>query len=192
MILIIDNYDSFTFNLFQYVSEMYSEVVVLRNDVFSLKEIERLSPVSIIISPGPKRPEDAGLTVEVVRNFAGRIPILGVCLGHQAIGYAFGAKIKKAKRIVHGKVSPIFHDGKTIFSGIDNPFYATRCHSLAVDEESVNESILEVSARSEDGEIMALRHRDFLVEGVQFHPESILTKEGKTILRNFLKLSGVI
>ncbi|MEO0263995.1 MAG: aminodeoxychorismate/anthranilate synthase component II [candidate division WOR-3 bacterium] len=191
MILIIDNYDSFTYNLFQYISESTQDVLVLRNDSFSFEQLEKLFPHAIVLSPGPKRPEDAGLVVEVIRKYAGKIPIFGVCLGHQAIGYAFGAKIVKAKRLVHGKTSSIFHDGKTIFWGVKNPFLATRYHSLVIEERSLDTSILEVSARSEDGEIMGIRHRDYLIEGVQFHPESILTEEGKKIIRNFLHLAGV-
>ncbi len=185
MILLIDNYDSFVYNLKQYLAELGRDVVVRRNDAVTLEEIETLDPEFIVISPGPGRPENAGIIVELVGKFAGRVPILGVCLGHQAIAAAFGGKIVPARELMHGKTSPIHHDGKTIFSGIDNPFSATRYHSLIVAEEELP-AALEISARSPSGEIMALRHRDFPVEGVQFHPESILTGPGKRLLHNFL------
>ncbi|MCX7857798.1 MAG: aminodeoxychorismate/anthranilate synthase component II [Deltaproteobacteria bacterium] len=191
MILLIDNYDSFTYNLFQYIGELVPEIVVLRNDRFTLDEIERLTPSAIVISPGPKRPEDAGLTVDVIKRFGSKIPIFGVCLGHQAIGYAFGAKIVRAKRILHGKTSLIFHNGQNIFKGLKNPFSAVRYHSLVIDETSLEDSILEVTARSEDGEIMGIRHKDYCIEGVQFHPESILTETGRKIIANFLEIAGV-
>ena len=187
MILMIDNYDSFTYNLAQYLLELGEELMVKRNDQISLQEIETLNPERIVISPGPKRPENAGICVELVKNFAKKIPILGVCLGHQVIGYAFGAKIVPAKKLMHGKTSEIHHNGKGIFKSLKNPFLATRYHSLAVEEKSLPPD-LEISARAQDGEIMAIRHRKFLVEGVQFHPESILTEEGKKLLKNFLSL----
>lgn len=187
MILMIDNYDSFTYNLVQYLGELGEELMVRRNDQIAIPEIERLNPERIVISPGPKRPEDAGICVELIRHFAGRVPILGVCLGHQAIGYAFGAKIVPAQKLMHGKLSEIRHDGRTIFQGLKNPLKAIRYHSLAVEEESLPEDF-EISARSEDGEIMAIRHKRFILEGVQFHPESILTEEGKRLLENFLRL----
>lgn len=191
MLLMIDNYDSFTYNLFQYFGELGEHVMVFRNDEITLSEVERLLPDRIVISPGPGAPKEAGISVDVVRHFAGKIPILGVCLGHQSIGYAFGIEVVPAKRIMHGKTSPIYHDGKTIFNGCANPFLATRYHSLALKNEKINE-LFEVSALSDDGEIMAIRHREFTVEGVQFHPESILTVEGKRILGNFLKIRGGI
>ncbi|MCS7281681.1 MAG: aminodeoxychorismate/anthranilate synthase component II [Desulfobacterota bacterium] len=191
MILLIDNYDSFTYNLFQYLGEMTSEILVMRNDRFKLDEIEKMRPSAIVISPGPKRPEDAGLTVEVIKRFGNKTPILGVCLGHQCIGYAFGARIVRAKRILHGKTSFIYHDEKTIFKGLKNPFRAVRYHSLVIDESSIDDSVLEVTAKSEDGEVMGIRHRECFIEGVQFHPESILTESGKKILENFLEIAGV-
>jgi anthranilate synthase/aminodeoxychorismate synthase-like glutamine amidotransferase len=185
MIFLIDNYDSFTFNLFQHLSELGAQVLVRRNDRFTLEEIEDLDPAAIVISPGPGRPSEAGLTPEVIERFAGRYPILGVCLGHQAIGEGFGGRIVRAPSLFHGKVSEIHHDGKGIFAGLPNPFPATRYHSLVVDPESVPRS-LEVTARTADGVIMGLRHRDLPVEGVQFHPESALTPDGKSLLKNFL------
>ncbi len=187
MILMIDNYDSFTYNLVQYLGEMGKELVVKRNDQVSIAEIEALNPERIVISPGPKRPEDAGICVELIRHFAGRKPLFGVCLGHQSIGYAFGARIIRAKKLMHGKVSEISHDGKTIFRAIKNPFIAIRYHSLAVEEKSLPPELV-VTARADDGEIMGIRHKQFVIEGVQFHPESILTEEGKKLLRNFLEL----
>lgn len=189
MLLVIDNYDSFTYNLVQYFGELGEDVVVFRNDEITIPEIERRSPERIVISPGPCTPKEAGISVDVIRHFAGRIPILGVCLGHQSIGYAFGIEVVPAKTIMHGKTSPIFHDGKTIFKGCLAPFYATRYHSLALKDGKIRE-LFEVSAISEDHEIMAIRHRKFNLEGVQFHPESILTKEGKKILKNFLEIKG--
>lgn len=189
MILVIDNYDSFTFNLVQYLGVLGHPPHVLRNDAVSVEGIERLSPEAVVISPGPGRPEDAGIIVDAVRNFGGRIPILGVCLGHQAIGLAFGARVVAAPRIMHGKTSEILHDGRTIFLGLQNPFVATRYHSLAVAEDSLP-PCLEVSARSEDGVIMGLRHRELAVEGVQFHPESFLTIAGMALIENFLRMTG--
>jgi anthranilate synthase/aminodeoxychorismate synthase-like glutamine amidotransferase len=186
MILMIDNYDSFTFNLVQYLGELGAEVVVRRNDAMALDEIEALAPRAVVISPGPCTPNEAGISVPLLRRFAGRFPILGVCLGHQALGAAFGADIVRADRIMHGKTSPIEHDGKTIFSGLSNPFDATRYHSLLVRRETLP-ACLEVSAWTREGEIMGLRHREHPIEGVQFHPESILTLEGKQLLANFLQ-----
>lgn len=187
MILLIDNYDSFTFNLVQYLGELGADVLVKRNDAISIQEIEDLAPEAVVISPGPCTPNEAGISVELIRSFAGELPILGVCLGHQAIGAAFGGKIVRAPQIMHGKTSPIYHDGKTIFSGLPNPFTATRYHSLVIEKESLP-GILEISAHTEDGVIMAVRHKEFPLEGVQFHPESILTTHGKALLANFLKL----
>jgi anthranilate synthase/aminodeoxychorismate synthase-like glutamine amidotransferase len=185
MILMIDNYDSFTYNLVQVFQELGQTVRVRRNDAVRMDEIERRKPDYIVVSPGPGRPEAAGVSLEVIRRFAGRVPILGVCLGHQAIGAAFGARVVQARRLMHGKVSSIRHDGKRIFRGIENPFRATRYHSLAVAREGLPDC-LAVTAWSEDGEIMALRHRRHSLEGVQFHPESILTSCGRQILENFL------
>ena len=186
MILIIDNYDSFTYNLVQYLGELGAEIEVRRNDQTTVSEIERLNPQRIVISPGPKAPDDAGICLEVIRQFAGRKPILGVCLGHQAIGQAFGGKVIRAPQVMHGKTSQIVHDGKTIFSQLPNPFPATRYHSLIVERESLP-SCLEISATSPDGLIMGLRHREMQVEGVQFHPESVLTGAGKQLLANFIR-----
>ena len=191
MIVMIDNYDSFTYNLVQYFRQLGEEVRTYRNDAISIKELEALGPEAIAISPGPKTPEKAGVCVEVVRYFEGKVPILGVCLGHQVIGYAFGGKIVKAKSIMHGKTSSIFHDQKNIFQGIENPLTAVRYHSLVIERETLPDC-LTVSAYTEDGEIMGVRHKNYLIEGIQFHPESILTPVGKRILRNFLKLKGKI
>lgn len=188
MLLMIDNYDSFTYNLVQYFGELGEDVRVYRNDKITVKEIGKLKPERIVISPGPCDPEKAGVSVEVIKKFAGKIPILGVCLGHQSIGYAYGAKIVRAERLMHGKTSPIYHDGKTIFKSIPNPFEATRYHSLLI-KEDILPSCLEISAWTKEGEIMGVRHKKFILEGVQFHPESILTKAGKDILRNFLKIA---
>ena len=185
MIFMIDNYDSFTYNLVQYFQEMGNKVLVRRNDVVSTKEIERARPDYLVISPGPGVPQDAGISVEAVRCFAGRLPILGVCLGHQAIGFAFGARIDSAARLMHGKVSHVRHDGRRIYKGLENPFPATRYHSLAIRPKGMP-TCLKVTATSEDGEIMGVRHKRLAVEGVQFHPESILTMSGKVLLRNFL------
>ncbi|HEV2418397.1 MAG TPA: aminodeoxychorismate/anthranilate synthase component II [Terriglobia bacterium] len=186
MILIIDNYDSFTYNLVQYLGELGAEIEVRRNDQTTVSEIECLNPQHIVISPGPKAPDDAGICLEVIRQFAGRKPILGVCLGHQAIGQAFGGKVIRAPQVMHGKTSQIVHDSKTIFSQLPNPFPATRYHSLIVERESLP-SCLEISATSPDGLIMGLRHREMQVEGVQFHPESVLTGAGKQLLANFIR-----
>uniref|UniRef100_A0A7C4AJL1 Aminodeoxychorismate/anthranilate synthase component II n=1 Tax=Thermodesulfovibrio aggregans TaxID=86166 RepID=A0A7C4AJL1_9BACT len=187
MILIIDNYDSFTYNLYQYIGELYPDLVVYRNDRIRVDEIERLSPERIIISPGPCTPKEAGISIDVIKNFAGKIPILGVCLGHQAIASAFGGKVIRSPEIMHGKTSLIYHDGKTIFKGISNPFEATRYHSLIVEKETLPDC-LSISAWTSRGIIMGIRHKKYPVEGVQFHPESILTKVGKDLLKNFLEL----
>ncbi|SEG76659.1 aminodeoxychorismate/anthranilate synthase component II [Paenibacillus sp. UNC499MF] len=185
MILVIDNYDSFTYNLVQYLGELGQEIVVKRNDVIDLAGIEELSPDHILISPGPCTPNEAGISLGVIRHFKGRIPILGVCLGHQAIGQAFGGDVVRAGKLMHGKTSPIHHDGKTIFKDIPSPYTATRYHSLIVRKETLPDC-LEISATSDEGEIMALRHKEYPIEGVQFHPESIITDHGLTLLRNFL------
>jgi anthranilate synthase/aminodeoxychorismate synthase-like glutamine amidotransferase len=187
VILVIDNYDSFAYNLVQYLGELGEEPVVYRNDAITLEQIEVMSPSHIIISPGPCTPLEAGISNDVVRHFRGRIPILGVCLGHQCIGYVYGGRIERALVPVHGKTSPIFHDGQTIFAGLPSPLIGGRYHSLVIDAESVPAS-LEVSARTEEGEIMGLRNRADVVEGIQFHPESILTDRGHDILANFLRL----
>jgi anthranilate synthase/aminodeoxychorismate synthase-like glutamine amidotransferase len=188
MILVIDNYDSFTYNLVQYLQEIEPDVRVYRNDAITISEIERLSPSHIVISPGPGDPTSAGISVEVIKRLAGTKPILGVCLGHQSLGYAFGGKVIRAKRLMHGKTSPIIHDGKTLFSKLPKPFNATRYHSLLVERSSLPDC-LEISAWTEEGEIMGLRHKKIpALEGVQFHPESILTAEGKKLLANFLTL----
>ncbi|ULA63221.1 MAG: aminodeoxychorismate synthase, subunit II [Nitrospira sp.] len=187
MLLMIDNYDSFTYNLVQYLGELGEDVRVYRNDKITVQQIEDLRPDRIVISPGPCTPNEAGVSVETIRQFAGRMPILGVCLGHQSLGVAFGGEVIRAQRLMHGKTSMISHDGKTIFHGLPNPFEATRYHSLLVNPANLPDC-LEISARTVEGEIMGLRHRTLAVEGVQFHPESILTKAGKDLLRNFLKL----
>jgi para-aminobenzoate synthetase component 2 len=187
MILVIDNYDSFTFNLVQYLGEMGQELKVYRNDAITPDEIADLAPDHIVISPGPGRPENSGIIIEAINRFSGKIPILGVCLGHQAIGAAFGGEVISAPTIMHGKTSDIVHDGRTIFKGLPMPFRATRYHSLVVSAEKVP-ACLEVSAKTEDGVIMGLRHREMVVEGVQFHPESILTDVGKKLLSNFVNL----
>ena len=188
-ILMIDNYDSFTYNLVQYLGELGADVHVRRNDTITLDEVEALGPAAAVISPGPCTPNEAGISVPLLRRFSGRFPILGVCLGHQSLGAAFGAEIVRAERIMHGKTSPIVHDGKTIFDGLANPFDATRYHSLVVRRDTLPDC-LEVSAWTAEGEIMGLRHRELPVEGVQFHPESILTLEGKRLLGNFLERLG--
>jgi len=185
MILLIDNYDSFTYNLYQYLAELGQEVKTARNDKITVEDIETMAPERIVISPGPGRPEDAGISNEVILKFGERIPILGVCLGHQCIGYAYGAVVNHAGEIRHGKSSLIYHDGKGIFRGIVNPFPAVRYHSLAIKRHSLPDC-LEISAWTENDIVMGVRHRQYPVEGVQFHPESIMTKEGKALLRNFL------
>jgi anthranilate synthase/aminodeoxychorismate synthase-like glutamine amidotransferase len=187
MILMIDNYDSFTYNLVQYLGQLGEEVAVYRNDAITLDEIEALQPEAIFLSPGPRSPKEAGITVAVIQAFYQAIPIMGVCLGHQSIGYAFGADVIRAERIMHGKTSPVLHDGRTIFKGLGNPFTAGRYHSLIVDRKTLPDC-LEVSAETEEGEIMGVRHRTCTVEGIQFHPESILTPNGKRIIKNFLTL----
>ena len=188
MLLVIDNYDSFTYNLVQYLGELGETIEVRRNDRVTIDEIENsLRPERIVISPGPGTPDDAGITLEVITRFSGKIPLLGVCLGHQAIGQAFGGKVIRAPELMHGKASEVRHDGKTIFTGLSDRFLAGRYHSLIVENRSLPDS-LEVSARTADDIIMGLRHREMKVEGVQFHPESILTSEGKQLLANFLKL----
>lgn len=186
MILMIDNYDSFTFNLVQYLEQMGEEVRVYRNDKITCDGVRRLKPEAIVLSPGPCSPREAGVTVDVIREFSESVPLLGICLGHQSIGFAFGGEVVRAGRIMHGKVSPVEHDGKTVFAGLPNPFTAGRYHSLVVRPGSLPDC-LEVSARTAEGEIMGLRHKRYPVEGVQFHPESVLTPQGKRILRNFLK-----
>lgn len=188
MILVIDNYDSFVYNLVQYLGEWEKNISVYRNDKLTVKDINDLNPEMILISPGPGNPSQAGISVETIKTFAGKIPILGVCLGQQSIAEAFKGKVIRAKNLMHGKTSPVLHDNKTIFKGLSNPFDATRYHSLIVEKKSLPD-VLEVSAWTKEGEIMGLRHKKYLVEGVQFHPESILTVEGKKILYNFLQLS---
>ena len=186
MILMIDNYDSFTYNLVDSIAGLGQEVVVQRNDALRLEDIKHLEPSAICLSPGPCSPKEAGITVESIRHFYRSVPIMGVCLGHQAIGYAFGGEVVRAKRIMHGKTSPIFHDGRTIFRGLPNPFQAIRYHSLILDRETLPEC-LEMCAWTEEGEVMGVRHRNHSVEGVQFHPESILTPYGDLIIRNFIQ-----
>jgi anthranilate synthase/aminodeoxychorismate synthase-like glutamine amidotransferase len=187
MILMIDNYDSFTYNLVQYLGQLGEEVTVRRNDEITLADIEAMHPEAIFLSPGPGSPDQAGITLEVIRAFHKRVPLMGVCLGHQAIGQAFGGRVVRAVRIMHGKTSPILNDGRTIFRGLPNPFPAGRYHSLLVEREGLP-GCLEVSAETAEGEVMGLRHRAYPVEGIQFHPESILTPGGKRIIRNFLQL----
>ena len=187
MLLVIDNYDSFTYNLVQYFGELGADVLVKRNDEITLAEIDALQPERICISPGPCTPKEAGISCEVIREFGPRIPLLGVCLGHQSIGYVYGGDVVRAGRLMHGKTSPILHDGKGIFAGVPSPFEATRYHSLLVKRETFP-GVLEISAETAEGEIMGLRHREFPIHGVQFHPESILTLEGKRLLQNFLRL----
>ena len=187
MILLLDNYDSFTYNLAQYLGQMGQQLEVRRNDQISLDEVEALNPERIIVSPGPCTPKEAGISVPLIQRFAGRIPILGVCLGHQSIGAAFGGNVIRAPKLMHGKTSEIAHDGKTIFRNLPKPFTATRYHSLIVERESLPAD-LEISAETDDGTIMGLRHKKFRVEGVQFHPESVLTTSGFDLLRNFLSV----
>jgi anthranilate synthase/aminodeoxychorismate synthase-like glutamine amidotransferase len=187
MILMIDNYDSFTYNLVQYMGELGADIEVRRNDEITLEEIESLAPEKIVVSPGPCTPDKAGVSVDVVKRFAGKIPILGVCLGHQSVGAAFGGEIIKAGRLMHGKTSMIHHDGKTLFKNLPNPFEATRYHSLVLNRKTLPDCF-EISAESDDKEIMGIRHKELWVEGVQFHPESILTTSGKELLGNFLHM----
>lgn len=189
MLLMIDNYDSFTYNLVQYLGELGETIEVYRNDAITVKEIEKKNPDKIVISPGPCTPNEAGISMAVIKHFAGKKPILGVCLGHQSIGQVFGAKVVRANRLMHGKTSEIFHDDKEIFKGCRNPFEATRYHSLLLESKSIPDC-LEVTARTDQDEIMGLKHKEFPIWGVQFHPESILTKEGKRLLKNFLELSN--
>jgi para-aminobenzoate synthetase component 2 len=186
MIAMIDNYDSFTYNLVQYLGELGAEVKVFRNDEIALEELEALAPSHVVISPGPGTPDDAGITLALIERLAGRVPLFGVCLGHQAVGQAFGGRVVRAGRVMHGKTSRIRHDGTGVFAGIENDFVATRYHSLVVERESLPEC-LAVTAESEDGEIMGLRHRRLAVEGVQFHPEALLTQHGHKMLQNFLQ-----
>jgi len=187
MILMIDNYDSFTYNLVQYLGEMGEELKVIRNDQTTIKGIAELNPQFLMISPGPCSPNEAGISLKAIENFAGKTPIFGVCLGHQSIAQVFGGEVVRAERLMHGKTSMVYHDGKTIFAGLENPFPAARYHSLIVKKDSLPDC-LEVSAWTEEGEIMAIRHKTMPVEGVQFHPESILTTSGKQLLRNFISL----
>ena len=185
-VLLVDNYDSFTYNLYQYLGELGAEVRVVRNDELSAEAAVALSPDRIVISPGPGTPDQAGITLDLIRRAAGRIPVLGVCLGHQALGQAFGGEVRRAPKLMHGKTSQIHHDGRSVFARLPDPFTATRYHSLVVERDSVPES-LEISAWTDDGIVMGLRHREYPLEGVQFHPESILTTVGKDLLRNFLE-----
>lgn len=185
--IVIDNYDSFTYNLVQYLGELGENLRVFRNDKVTVHQLQSLKPTHIVVSPGPCTPNEAGMSNDVIRHFAGKVPLLGVCLGHQCVGAVFGGEVVRAGRLMHGKTSPIHHDGNTIFSGLPSPFDATRYHSLLVRRETLPDC-LEVSAWTEEGEIMGLRHKELPVEGVQFHPESILTKPGKDLLRNFLEM----
>jgi len=187
MILVIDNYDSFTYNLVQYLGELGAEVRVFRNDKISIGDMERMAPDQLLISPGPCTPKEAGISVDTIKHFAGRLPVLGVCLGHQSLAYAFGGQIIRAERLMHGKTSMVHHDGKTIFQGLPNPFEATRYHSLIANRQTLP-SEFEISAETVEGEIMGIRHKPTGAEGVQFHPESILTTAGMDLLRNFLTL----
>jgi anthranilate synthase component II len=189
MLLMIDNYDSFTYNLVQYLGELGADVHVARNDAITLEEIDVLRPAHIVISPGPCTPDEAGISVPLIQRFAGKAPILGVCLGHQAIGQAFGGRVVRAHRVMHGKLSPVTHRGDGVLAGLPSPFRATRYHSLAIERETLPPA-LEITAESDDGEIMGVRHREHAVEGVQFHPEAILTEHGKHLLRNFLRPAG--
>ena len=184
----IDNYDSFTYNLVHYLAELGEEVVVHRNDKIELEDIGRLNPDMMVVSPGPCTPKEAGISVEAIKEFAGRMPILGVCLGHQSVAYAYGAEIVRADRLVHGKTSEIHHDGKGIYKNIPDPFEATRYHSLLVNKKTLPD-IFEITAWTDEGEIMGIRHKEHLIEGVQFHPESILTKHGKDLLKNFITIA---
>lgn len=186
-VLLIDNYDSFTYNLAQYLGELGAEVEVYRNDRITVEQAFRRDPTHVVISPGPKRPEDAAVSNEMIRAFEGKRPVLGVCLGHQCMGYVYGARVVRAERVMHGKISKIYHDGKNLFQGLPNPFEATRYHSLIVKEDTVP-PCLEITAHTVEGEVMGLRHKQFPVEGVQFHPESVMTRPGRQIIRNFLAM----
>ena len=188
MILMIDNYDSFTYNIVQFMGELGADIQVKRNDQISIEEIESLNPKKIVISPGPCTPDKAGISIEAIRNFAGKIPLLGVCLGHQSVGAAFGGEVVKAGKLMHGKTSEVRHDGKTLFKGLPNPFTATRYHSLVLNRKTLPDCF-EITAESDDNEIMGIRHKELSVEGVQFHPESILTINGKDLLKNFIENS---
>ena len=187
MVFVLDNYDSFTYNLVQYMGELGAEMKISRNDELTVDQVEALAPERILISPGPCTPHEAGISIELIRRFTGKVPILGVCLGHQALGAAFGGDVIRAPQLMHGKTSEVDHDGKTIFTGISSPMTCTRYHSLIVSDKNLPKE-LEVSARTADGIIMGLRHRDYPVEGVQFHPESALTGDGKQLIKNFLEL----
>jgi len=187
MILVVDNYDSFTYNLVQYLGELGAEMRVVRNDAITPQEALELAPDRVVISPGPCTPKEAGVSTQIIRAFAGRVPVLGVCLGHQCIGAVYGAQIVRAPRLMHGKTSEIYHDGQGLFAGLPNPFTATRYHSLVIAPESLP-ACLQVTARTDRGEIMGVRHREHAVEGVQFHPESVLTQAGKQLLANFLRM----
>ena len=187
MVFVLDNYDSFTYNLVQYMGELGAKMTIRRNDELTVEEVEALTPERILLSPGPCTPQEAGISIDLIRRFAGKTPILGVCLGHQAIGAAFGGDVVRAPKLMHGKTSEVEHDGKTIFNGIATPMTCTRYHSLIVSEKNLPKD-LEVSARTADGTIMGLRHRSYPVEGVQFHPESVLTDDGKQLIKNFLEL----
>lgn len=187
MVFVLDNYDSFTFNLVQYMGELGADIDVRRNDELTVDEVAALRPERILLSPGPCTPQEAGISIDLIRRMAGKVPILGVCLGHQAIGAAFGGRVIRAEKLMHGKTSQVEHDGKTIFAGLASPMTCTRYHSLIVEEDSLPAN-LEISARTADGTIMGLRHRKFPVEGVQFHPESVLTQDGKRLIQNFLEL----
>ena len=187
MVFVLDNYDSFTYNLVQYMGELGAEMTIRRNDELSVDEVEALAPERILLSPGPCTPQEAGISIDLIQRFAGKVPILGVCLGHQAIGAAFGGDVIRAPKLMHGKTSEVEHDGKTIFTGIASPMTCTRYHSLIVSEKNLSPD-LEISARTADGTIMGLRHRKYPVEGVQFHPESVLTDDGKQLIKNFLEL----
>jgi anthranilate synthase/aminodeoxychorismate synthase-like glutamine amidotransferase len=187
MVFVLDNYDSFTYNLVQYMGELGAEMTVRRNDELTPEEVESLHPDRILLSPGPCTPQEAGISIPLIQHFAGKLPILGVCLGHQAIGAAFGGNVVRAPKLMHGKTSEVIHDGRTLFSGIASPMTCTRYHSLIVEEKNLPRE-LEITARTEDGIIMGLRHRKYPVEGVQFHPESVLTQDGKRLIKNFLEL----
>ncbi|MFA4917651.1 MAG: aminodeoxychorismate/anthranilate synthase component II [Thermodesulfovibrionales bacterium] len=187
MLLMIDNYDSFTYNLVQYLGELGADIRVFRNNKITVQEIEKLNPERIVISPGPCTPKEAGVSIEVIKHFAGKMPVLGVCLGHQSIGAAFGGNIIRAPRLMHGKTSLIYHNGETVYKGLPNPFEATRYHSLLIERETLPDCLY-ITAWTDAGEIMGVRHKEYIIEGVQFHPESILTAVGKDLLKNFLKL----